>query len=216
MARSLNSIMASLEANKAAHAQELELKREFKRGEIWYIEKGGYNVGSEQQAGRPAVIVSNDIANEYSSDITVVYMTTAPKKDLPTHVYINSADRVSIALCETVATISKQRVGKYWSKVTPQEMQAIDNALKIQLSLEDNETNTPPLPEVAEEYKDLQHELELTKAAVEEQIEKTAEETEKVTKLTEDLTKTSKEAAFYKSLYEQAIENMKNIALGGC
>lgn len=35
-------------------------KDDVKRGEIYYISRGGYNTGSEQQADRPGVIVSND------------------------------------------------------------------------------------------------------------------------------------------------------------
>ena len=38
--------------------------------------------------GRPAVIVSNDKNNAKSNTVEVVYMTTKPKTDLPTHVYI--------------------------------------------------------------------------------------------------------------------------------
>ena len=39
-------------------------KDDVKRGEIYYISRGGYNTGSEQQADRPGVIVSNDKNNK--------------------------------------------------------------------------------------------------------------------------------------------------------
>ena len=57
---------------------------EIKRGDIWYIESGYITVGSEQRPGRPAIVVSNDRNNEYSSTLEVVYLTTQPKHDLPT------------------------------------------------------------------------------------------------------------------------------------
>lgn len=57
-----------------------------KRGEIYYIESTYRETGSEQRGGRPAVIVSNDKNNENSEVVEVVYMTTKPKNDLPTHV----------------------------------------------------------------------------------------------------------------------------------
>lgn len=57
----------------------------YKRGEIFYIERAGDSYGSEQQAGRPAIVVSNDKNNEYSSTLEVVYLTTQPKTEqLPT------------------------------------------------------------------------------------------------------------------------------------
>lgn len=43
-------------------------KDDVKRGEIYYISRGGYNTGSEQQADRPGVIVSNDKNNKKQSD----------------------------------------------------------------------------------------------------------------------------------------------------
>ena len=71
-----------------------------KRGEIYYIESTYRETGSEQRGGRPAVIVSNDKNNENSEVVEVVYMTTKPKNDLPTHVFIRSAlsDRKSTRL----------------------------------------------------------------------------------------------------------------------
>ena len=51
---------------------------EIKRGDILYIDKHPV-VGSEQQAGRPAIIVSNEKNNRHSSTVEVVYLTTQPK-----------------------------------------------------------------------------------------------------------------------------------------
>ena len=77
-----------------------------KRGEIYYIESTYRETGSEQRGGRPAVIVSNDKNNENSEVVEVVYMTTKPKNDLPTHVFIRSALSPSTVLCEQVNSVS--------------------------------------------------------------------------------------------------------------
>ena len=37
------------------------------KGDIFYIRKGGFVTGSEQYPERPAVVVSNDMANASSS-----------------------------------------------------------------------------------------------------------------------------------------------------
>lgn len=110
----------------------------YKRGEIYYVERStnSQTVGSEQIAGRPAIIVSNEKNNEFSPTLEVVYLTTKQKTNLPTHVDIRSAKKNSIALCEQVNTISTQRIGDYIGTCSDYEMQLIDAALMISLSLE--------------------------------------------------------------------------------
>jgi len=80
-----------------------------KRGQIYYVRSNYREEGSEQRGGRPAVIVSNDKNNANSNTVEVVYMTTKPKTDLPTHVYIESALRPSTLLCEQISTVSADR-----------------------------------------------------------------------------------------------------------
>jgi mRNA interferase MazF len=108
----------------------------YKRGEIFYIERAGDSYGSEQQAGRPAIVVSNDKNNEYSSTLEVVYLTTQPKTELPTHIDIRSTKKNSIALCEQVHTVSVQRVGDFVCNCSEYEMQMIDAALLISLGID--------------------------------------------------------------------------------
>lgn len=109
-----------------------------KRGQIYYIESNRQNMptDSEQYAGRPAIIVSNDKNNKYSEVVEVVYLTTQPKNDLPTHVRISSSNRVSTALCEQVTTVSVSRIGDYVATCTDAEMMNIDTALAISLGID--------------------------------------------------------------------------------
>lgn len=107
-----------------------------KRGEIYYIQSYGNECGSEQRAGRPAIIVSNDKGNQSSSTVEVVYLTTQSKHDLPTHVVIRATGRESIALCEQVHTVAVERVGDYCGECSKNEMQSVDIALLVSLSLD--------------------------------------------------------------------------------
>lgn len=107
---------------------------EIKRGDIYYISKYP-TIGSEQQAGRPAIIVSNEKNNQHSATVEVVYLTTQPKADLPTHVTINSAPRESIALCEQVTSVSVDRIGDKMGQLTKREMAQVDIALLVSLDL---------------------------------------------------------------------------------
>lgn len=69
-----------------------------KRGEMFYISRGGASYsGSEQHSDRPAVVVSNNKNNENSNVVEIVYMTTQPKTDLPTHVTVRSTVNKGIA-----------------------------------------------------------------------------------------------------------------------
>nr|DAO10023.1 MAG TPA: PemK-like protein [Caudoviricetes sp.] len=87
---------------------------DIKRGEMFYISRGRASYkGSEQHADRPAVVVSNNKNNENSNVVEVVYMTTQPKTDLPTHVTVRSTGRPSTVLCEQVYSVSTERIGTY-------------------------------------------------------------------------------------------------------
>ena len=130
-----------------------------KRGEIYYIEKA-VQTGSEQSAGRPAVIVSNDRCNLFSEVVEIVYLTTAPKVDLPTHVTIRSSRKPSTALCEQVTSIATARIGGYIGVCTSAEMDAIDQALAISLDIPEWGPAPEPKQKPAESNTALKLELE--------------------------------------------------------
>lgn len=128
---------------------------EIKRGDIWYVESSYAAVGSEQRPGRPAIVVSNDKNNQHSSTVDMVYLTTQPKHDLPTHVTIRSTNRVSTAICEQITTVAIERIGSYCGQATDEEMAAIDRAMLISLGIQGSEActalrgieETPPVPD---------------------------------------------------------------------
>lgn len=105
------------------------------RGEIYYIAPYYYTTGSEQKGDRPAVIVSNQKNNEYSSTVEVVYLTTKPKADLPTHVTVRGTGRQSIALCEQISTVAVERIGQFCGVCTTQEITSIETAMLISLGI---------------------------------------------------------------------------------
>lgn len=96
---------------------------------------GGEATGSEQGANRPAVVVSNDTGNRYAPIVEVVYLTTRLKSGMPTHVFVGSAERPSIALCEQIVTVCKSRLERRIGRVTAEEMKNIDRALKRSLGI---------------------------------------------------------------------------------
>lgn len=102
---------------------------EIRRGDIFYIEKHGWQCGSEQFSGRPGVVVSNDVNNRRSGTVEIVYCTTKPKEDMPTHVQILNTRSPSTVLCEQITTVSIERLGDYIGRCNEREMFEIDLAL---------------------------------------------------------------------------------------
>ena len=101
----------------------------------------------EQRAGRTAVVGSNDMNNQHSTTVEIVYLTTQPKTNLPTHTAIAGLRSPSITLCEQITTVSVERLGNYCGHVTDAEMEGIDAAMRISLGLKlAASTAPPPLP----------------------------------------------------------------------
>lgn len=163
-----------------------------KRGEIYYISRGGLTVGHEQHADRPGIVVSNDENNQYSGTVEVVYLTTQPKREIPTHVIITSSGRTSTALCEQVNTVSTERLVSYIGIATDEEMHKIDMALAVSLSICDDVKSGKIY---REEIRQLKEELQITRENNE--SEKKEEESR--------VAKISAERDTYKSMYEHIL-----------
>lgn len=91
------------------------------------------------QAGtRPVVIVSNDFNNKYSTNVTVVPITSQQKKVIPTHVVIRAISRrpeANIILCEQIITVPKSKLTNFKFVLPKYIMDKVDEALAIQLGL---------------------------------------------------------------------------------
>lgn len=114
--------------------------KEVKRGDIFYItySKNFNDSYSYDTTGRPGVIVSDDHLNRGSEYVEVVYLTTKIKRDMPTHVDV-FCKSPSTALCETIHTVEKDRIGTYVRTVSDEEMEGIERGLINSLGMSMNE-----------------------------------------------------------------------------
>ena len=110
--------------------------KEVKRGDIFYItySKNFNDSYSYDTTGRPGVIVSDDHLNRGSEYVEVVYLTTKIKRDMPTHVDV-FCTTPSTALCETIHTVEKDRIGTYVRTVSDEEMEGIERGLRRSLGM---------------------------------------------------------------------------------
>lgn len=189
---------------------------DIRRGEIFYIARGGATNGSEQFADRPAVVVSNDENNKHSGVIEVVYMTTQPKTDLPTHVTVRSTGRLSTVLCEQVSSVSTDRVNNYIGQVSEQEMKNIDIALMISLQLSGGGKTSKQYNETIqkqqEEIEYYRNKIQAMQQSLKEK--KTEKPQEAAGETSEIVVRLETERNTYKALYEQLFERMLNGGTG--
>ena len=102
-------------------------------------------VGTEIRKTRPCVVVSNDRANEFSPQLTVVPVTAySPRKAaIPVCVEVPAEEakacglrKRSIINCSQIRTVDKRRVrGAPLGALPAGIMQQVDQALKIHLAL---------------------------------------------------------------------------------
>ena len=189
---------------------------DIRRGEIFYIARGGATNGSEQFADRPAVVVSNDENNKHSGVIEVVYMTTQPKTDLPTHVTVRSTGRLSTVLCEQVSSVSTDRVNNYIGQVSEQEMKNIDIALMISLQLSGGGKTSKQYNETIqkqqEEIEYYRNKIQAMQQSLEEK--ETEKPQEEAGETSEIVVRLETERDTYKALYEQLFERTLNGGTG--
>lgn len=181
-------------------------KIEVFRGDIFYVQKG-FCTGSEQEAGRPAIIVSNDTGNRYSTCVEVVYLTTQEKTPMPTHVSLVCKVQ-STALCEQVFTVAKERLSDFVRRCTDEEMQKIDKALMISLGIPMK--NDERIGELETALQNAGHALTAARAQVDLlQAENAAlEEKQDASKGQEPLIVLMTERELYKALYESMLEKL--------
>ncbi len=108
------------------------------RGEVWTVRLDPTR-GREQAGTRPALLVSVDDFNEGPADLVVVLPITSKAKGIPFHVEIRPPEGglrlTSFIKCEDIRSVSKERLMERSGSVTPQTLEAVEDRLRILLSL---------------------------------------------------------------------------------
>lgn len=112
-------------------------RRKFNIGEIYIMCFSGS--GSEQHGLRPGLVFQNNLGNAFSPNIIALPLTSSIKKaELPTHVTIRSSGSGlkcdSMVLCENPERMSKEKVGKYITTLSDDQMKQVVSAYMLATS----------------------------------------------------------------------------------
>ena len=110
-----------------------------RRGEIYYVD-WSLGRGAEQAGIRPALIIQNDVGNQFSSTTIVAAISTRRASDYPFQVAVTAGEsglpRDSIVKCEQIQTIDQTRLGRLVGALEAEKVFEVDLALQRSLGLE--------------------------------------------------------------------------------
>ena len=108
------------------------------RGDIYLVNLND-QVGSEQGGIRPAVIVQNEIGNNFSPTTLICPLTTKKKSLSVTHVDLSKdSDGVamdSTVLCEQIRVIDKSRIVKKLGQIDRDKLNDINKKILVSLGI---------------------------------------------------------------------------------
>ena len=105
-----------------------------KRGEVWWINFEP-SIGGEIRKMRPAVIVSNNAANQFLNRVQVIPLTSSAGKLYPSETYVTLQGKKAKAMADQLTTVSKKRFINQAGSVSKTEMDGIERTSIIQLGL---------------------------------------------------------------------------------
>ena len=114
------------------------MPKDVTRGEIYWVKRHPGR-GSEQSGLRPALVIQNNIGNQYSPTTIVAALTTAVEKPYPFLVAVSAKEsglpNDSTVNLATILTIDKTRLGDKCGELGEDRMAEVDEAIKASLGL---------------------------------------------------------------------------------
>lgn len=108
------------------------------RSEIWFADLEPIR-GHEQGGRRPVLVVSHNLFNNGPADLVIVLPITSRQRNLRTRVELRPPEgglmTPSYVICESVRSISKERLSRRIGTISPASMAEIEDRMRILLGL---------------------------------------------------------------------------------
>ena len=105
-----------------------------RRGEVWWVSFDP-SLGGEIRKRRPALVISNDIANRELNRVQVVPLTSNVAKLYPSEAYVRIGGRQSKAMADQLTTVSKMRLQQRIGSLSRGDIAAVERAICLQIGL---------------------------------------------------------------------------------
>ncbi len=105
------------------------------RGSIWWVEFDPA-VGSEIRKTRPAVIVSNDMANQFLSRVVVIPLTSNVSRVYPGEAVISVKGNKNKAMTDQIMSADKSRLKNKITELSDKDITSLETAMKRFLDLQ--------------------------------------------------------------------------------
>jgi mRNA interferase MazF len=109
-----------------------------KRGSVYLVNLDP-TIGSEIKKTRPALIIQNDIGNQYSPVTIIAPITSGEEAAYIVEVEVKAPEgglsNNSLILLSQIRAVDKRRLVKYLGKLNPDTMREVDQAILLSLGL---------------------------------------------------------------------------------
>jgi len=105
-----------------------------RRGEVWWVSFDP-SIGGEIQKTRPAIVISNDAANNALNRVIVIPVTSQVAKVYPGEALIILNGEQRKAMADQIMTASKQRLKNKLGNLSRGDVTAVESAVLLQLGI---------------------------------------------------------------------------------
>jgi mRNA interferase MazF len=105
-----------------------------RRGDVYWVALDPA-MGTEIRKTRPAVIVSNDSANDFGMRVVVLPVTTNVSSLFPGEALVSVGGKPGRVLGDQIRSVDRRRLRGRVGSLSRREMRTVDGALRITLDL---------------------------------------------------------------------------------